>query len=249
MGNSEILQNFTRLQDFRILDKFIGNKCIYGELHNGTTRNRITDLASTQTPIRVKAPDDASSICETWYNWIILEFLKIILTNICDGTTFHHLWDYKILFKRDDWILQVSEVWFGNRSRIGHKLYTYTQSNFLVLILNIDGAGGRDALWKASSPLVRTWVRIQALSLIFCIYAECQKWCVLKIDSTFKTHVQSLCKNTRCACNVPLTISPSRCRSMVRPGTRDYCVSRTMKYSPSHWCDIPLSISYRMLCI
>jgi len=67
----------------------------------------------------------------------------------------------------------------------------------------------------------------------------------MKTNSTFKTRVQSLCKNTRCACNVPLTISP--CRGMVR--TRDCCVPRTTKYSLSHWCDIPLSITYRMLCI
>ena len=76
----------------------------------------------------IKPLDDASSICETWYNWIFLEFLMIILTNFCDGTTFHNLWDHKILFKRDDWILHVSEVRFGNRSRIRNKLFIYTQS-------------------------------------------------------------------------------------------------------------------------
>ena len=67
----------------------------------------------------------------------------------------------------------------------------------------------------------------------------------MRLENWLNFRVQSLCKNTRCECNVPLTISP--CRDMVR--TRDYCVPRTTKYSPSHWCDIPLSISYRMLCI
>ena len=33
----------------------------------------------------IKPLDDASSICETWYNWRFLEFLMKILTNFCDG--------------------------------------------------------------------------------------------------------------------------------------------------------------------
>ena len=43
------------------------------------------------------------------------EFLVDLLTDFCDGTTFHHLWDYRILSKRDDWILHVSEPVFGER--------------------------------------------------------------------------------------------------------------------------------------
>jgi len=42
----------------------------------------------------------------------------------------------------------------------------------------------------------------------FQIYVENWKGLVLKIASTFKMHVQSLCKNTRGPCNVHLTISP-----------------------------------------
>jgi len=61
----------------------------------------------------------------SWYNCIVLEFLMIILTNFCDGTspvgpqnpvqTWH-------------WILHVSEARFGNGSRTGNKLYIYTKS-------------------------------------------------------------------------------------------------------------------------
>jgi len=82
---------------------------------------RTTDF----TPI--EPPDDTSNICETWYTWNLFEFLMIILTNFCDGTTFHHLWDRKILSKRDDWIFHMSEVRFENRSRIESKLYIDTQ--------------------------------------------------------------------------------------------------------------------------
>jgi len=66
-----------------------------------------------ETPI--KPLDDASSICETWYTWIRHEFLMNLLTDFCDGTTFHHLWNHKILSKRDDWILHVSKLVFGER--------------------------------------------------------------------------------------------------------------------------------------
>jgi len=52
----------------------------------------------------------------------------IIFINFSDKTTFHHLWDHKILSKRNDWILHVSEVLFGNRSRIENKLYIYTRT-------------------------------------------------------------------------------------------------------------------------
>jgi len=73
-------------------------------------RNSNNKLYKHETPI--KPLDDASSICETWYTWIWFEFLMYLLTDFCDGTTFHHLWDHKILSKRDDWILHVSEFWF-----------------------------------------------------------------------------------------------------------------------------------------
>jgi len=75
-----------------------------------------------------KPPDDASNVCKSSKTCIFSEFLMIILTKICGGTTFHHLWDHKILSKRDDWSLHVSQVRFGNRSRIENKLYIYTQT-------------------------------------------------------------------------------------------------------------------------
>ena len=92
-----------------------------------------SNIKSCKHESPIKPLDDASSICETRYNWMVLEFLMIILTNFCDGTTFHHLWDHKILFKRDNWILYVSEVRFRNRSRIGNKLYIYTQSIWCLI--------------------------------------------------------------------------------------------------------------------
>jgi len=78
--------------------------------------------------------------------WIFLEFM-IILTNFCDGTTFHHLWEYKILFKRDDWIFHVSEV----RSEIDQGLqisYMYTHNQFNFLFINIEHRWRRRR-WKA----------------------------------------------------------------------------------------------------
>ena len=72
-------------------------------------------------------PDDASNVCESSKNCTFLEFLMRILTHFCGGTAFHHLWDYKILSKRDDRILHVLEVWFGNRSRIKN-CHVYTQT-------------------------------------------------------------------------------------------------------------------------
>jgi len=63
-------------------------------------------IARQETPN--KPLDDASNICESSNTCTISEFLMIILRKFCDGTTFHHLWDHKILFKRDDWILHVS---------------------------------------------------------------------------------------------------------------------------------------------
>ena len=92
-------------------------------------------LRSQETPN--KPLDDACNICESSNTCTISEFLMIILRKFCDGTTFHHLWDHKILLKRDEWILQVSEVWFGNRSRIGNKLNIY--------------AGRRNDFWDKKS--------------------------------------------------------------------------------------------------
>ena len=83
-------------------------------------------LCSQETPN--KPLDDACNICQSLNTYTISEFLMIILRKTCDGTTFHHLWDHKILFKCDDWILHVSEVRFGNRSRIESKLYINTQT-------------------------------------------------------------------------------------------------------------------------
>ena len=83
-------------------------------------------LCGQKTPN--KPPDDASNVCKSSKTCTFWEFLMIILTNFCSGTTFHHLWDHKILSKRDDWILHVSQFRFGNRSRIENKLYVYTQT-------------------------------------------------------------------------------------------------------------------------
>jgi len=81
----------------------------------------------------------------------------IILRTFCDGTTFHHLWDHKILSKRDDWIVHVSEVRFENRSRIENKLYIHIQTG-LLQSANIEH---RQPRWqrcslKSITSLVRT---------------------------------------------------------------------------------------------
>jgi len=49
-----------------------------------------------------KPPDDASNVCKSSQTCTFSEFLMIILTNFCGGTTFLQLWDHKILPKRDD---------------------------------------------------------------------------------------------------------------------------------------------------
>jgi len=81
----------------------------------------------------------------------------IILTNFCGGTTFHQLWYHQILPKCDDWILHVSEVRLGNRSRIQNKLYIITQTVFNLWILNIDSADGSDAPWRAWRSWFASW--------------------------------------------------------------------------------------------
>ena len=93
---------------------------------NASSKESNHRLRSQETPN--KPLDDASNICESSNTCTLSEFLKSILRDFCDGTTFYHLWDHKILFKRDDRILHVSEVRFGNRSRIENKLYIYTQT-------------------------------------------------------------------------------------------------------------------------
>jgi len=83
-------------------------------------------LRGQETPN--KPPNVASNVCKSSKTCTFSECLMIILTNFCCGTTFHHLWDHKILYIRDDRVLHLSQVWFGNRSRIEHKLCMFTQT-------------------------------------------------------------------------------------------------------------------------
>jgi len=106
----------------------------------------------------------------------------IILTNFCDGTTFYRLWDHKILFKGDDWILHCLEVDQG--LKISH-IFAHNQSIFLSVNIEHRWRKWQRHSLKSVKSLGRTWSQ----TWIFCIYAECYKWlrwCVLKIDSTLR---------------------------------------------------------------
>jgi len=183
-----------------------------------------------------KSPDDASNVCESSNTCTFSEFLMIILTNFCGGITFHHLWDHKILSRSDDWIRHVSEVRFGNRSRIEIKLYVYTQI--------------------VQSSICEFWTSIAQMAATLSEDHEvfgpksgrgnkkCKHILIVRSDSFSK--LTQLSKRTWNACNNPLTII-FPCRGMVR--TRDCCVPRATKYSLNHRCDIPLKLMCRMLCI
>ena len=95
-------------------------------LENSSHQESTHALRSQDTPN--KPPSVASNVCKSSKICTFSEFLIITLTNFCGGTTFHHLWDRKILSKRDDWVLHVSQIRFGNRSRIELKLYIFTQT-------------------------------------------------------------------------------------------------------------------------
>jgi len=121
----------------------------------------------------------------------------------------------------------VSEVLFGNRSRIVNKLYIYTRTDKFSICEYRD--------WTLIAWVVVTLSQKREVprSKPGCDTRHNACIILIKNDSFWK-FIQ-LSKRTWNACNDSFTISP--CRGMVR--TRDYIVSRSTKCSLSNQCDIP----------
>ena len=105
-----------------------------------------------ETPI--KPLDDASSICETWYTWIRHEFLMNLLTDFCDGTTFHHLWDQKILSKLDTEFYTCLNLCLG-RETVGEPRETVLVVTLLLrwwVSVTVSTGGNRMGRSKSDSP-------------------------------------------------------------------------------------------------
>ena len=176
--------NFYSFSSFQNFEK-IKVKRIYGYLYKGTNRIQAVDRANMKHPSNHLTAPAVSAKPDTL---VCLQFLMIILTKICDGTTFHPLWDHKILSKRDDWILHVSEVLFRNRSRIVNKLYIYTRTDqfsiceYWTLITQVVVTHSQKWVIPGLKPSCGT----RNVACIIFIKNDS----FLKIDSTFKMYVK-----------------------------------------------------------